>query len=428
MYPELTEEQRFPLLTPKGRKLLHRMRQHPRAPRWNWPNGEQLNAAGLKRVFEFQENLFSQGDCKTLEPPSWIEQHVNHCVTQVPFYRSRAKRGTTFEKIGSFRRQDLAPRVWEFVPDNQPLDELITFSSSGTTGHPTRTPHHPFSAACGVPLIEYALKELHSLTLLRDSEHVAITNFAAYPGAFTTAIVVSYLREAGCVRVNLDTSAWRDPEDRNAYINEWQAPVWLGDPVAFGAAESLEFDHKPSAIVSSIVHLTEGYAAHLSQKYSCPVVDLYAMTEAGIIAARSAEGYCVLAHDVHVEILGEDDKPLPTGAIGEITLTTTRNPFLPLLRYRTGDFGSLHLVNGKRVIRDFAGRSPIEYRSSSGRPIHSMQLNHLLRRHPVRRFAMETVSSDEYELHIQGNVDRSSLEAEVAELFGDNVRVIYDNL
>jgi len=40
MYPELSEEERFPLLTQRGRELLYRMRQHPNAPIWNWPNGE----------------------------------------------------------------------------------------------------------------------------------------------------------------------------------------------------------------------------------------------------------------------------------------------------------------------------------------------------------------------------------------------------
>ncbi len=74
--------------------------------------------------------------------------------------------------------------------------------------------------------------------ILYGSDHVAITNVAAYPGAFTTAIVVSYLNEAGCVRVNLDPSAWRNEGDRERYIDEWKAPVWLGIQLLLGQWKS----------------------------------------------------------------------------------------------------------------------------------------------------------------------------------------------
>lgn len=50
MHPEISEQERFPLLTPAGRKWLHAMRQHPQAPIWNWPNGEQLNEIGRAHV------------------------------------------------------------------------------------------------------------------------------------------------------------------------------------------------------------------------------------------------------------------------------------------------------------------------------------------------------------------------------------------
>lgn len=426
MYPELTEEQRFPILSPEGRKLLYRMRQHPHAPLWNWPNGEQLDAVGLEKVFDFQKRLFSQPRFESLDPPDWLDSFVQNCLSQVPFYRQRSPHGTRFEHIPTFRRADLAPRVWDFVPDNQPLDQLITFSSSGTTGYPTRTPHHPFSSACGVPLIEYALSELHSIRFPRNPEQVAITNIAAYPGAFTTAIVVSYLHEAGCIRVNLDQSAWKAPQDRSAYINHWQAPVWLGDPVALGAIESLDIDHQPKAIVSSIMQLTDAYSSHLSQRYGCPVVDLYAMTEAGIIAAGTPSGHRILPHDLHVEILNADDTPCPPNTTGEIVLTGGRNPFLPLLRYRTGDFGSLSLIDGHRFIVGLSGRTPVDYRSSSGERIHSMQLNHLIRRHCVQRYQMKPQIDGTYRLEIQGNVDQASLLTEVEELFGSNVQVIFE--
>jgi len=71
------------------------------------------------------------------------------------------------------------------------------------------------------------------------------------------------------------------------------------------------------------------------------VLEVYALTEAGIIAVKSDRGHAILPHDLYVEVLDDDGVPCPEGVRGEVTLTGGRNPFLPLLRFRTGDFASL---------------------------------------------------------------------------------------
>jgi phenylacetate-CoA ligase len=275
-------------------------------------------------------------------------------------------------------------------------------------------------------LIEYALRELHGIAIPHGVDQVAITNFVAYPGAFTTAIVVGYLGEAGCVRVNLDPSAWRSLAHRETYINTWKAPIWLGDPVAYGVLEQLDIDHTPQAIVSGILHLSPSYADKLGQRYGCPVLDLYAMTEAGIIAAGTSVGHRILAHDLFVEILDDEDRRCPHGVRGEIALTGGRNPYLPLLRYRTGDHASLNLIDGHRVLIEFEGRQPVEYRSSDGRSIHSMELTRLMRRFPVHRYQMQEISQHRYELLVRGDLDRETFEKEVAKLFGRSTTVVYE--
>ncbi|MFN7292317.1 MAG: hypothetical protein ACK5T6_17160 [Pirellula sp.] len=426
-YPELSEEERFPLLTANGRKLLYRMRQDSNAPIWNWPNGEQLNDSGLSRVNQFADALrqHAEAGSETLDEPSWIDDYVDYCLSEVPFYRRRGRRGLSLQEIPTCGRVDMAPCVWDFVPDSEPLDELITFSSSGTTGHPTRTPHHPYSAACGVPLMEQAVQKFCGVPFPRGSDSTVICNVAAYPGAYTTAIVVAYLQEAGCIRVNLDPSAWRKVEDREAYLNRWAAPIWLGDPVAFGALEKLDIDYKPKAILSSIMHLSPGFAKRLSLKYECPVLDMYAMTEAGIIAVGNESGHRIIPHDLFVEVLDERERRCAPGVRGEIVLTGGRNPYLPLLRYRTGDFASLQIIDGHRALVGLEGREPIEYPIPNGRIIHSMELTRLMRYYPVLQYEMKIVGENSYELHVRGDIDRKALATDLSELFNMSINIIY---
>ena len=420
MYPELNEAERFPLLSQRGRQLLQAMRQHAAAPVWNWPNGEQLDERGLARVNQFGSQLQSPILSNGLAEPVWLEEFKERCLEFVPYYRQRSRPGTSFLDLPTCKRSDLAPRVWQFVPDDEPLDQLITFSSSGTTGHPTRTPHHPFSAACGIPLIEHALQSMHGIEIPKGVENMAITNVAAYPGAYTTAIVVAYLREAGCIRVNLDPSAWRDQEHCQRYLNAWRGKIWLGDPVAFGELEKIDLDYQPQAIVSSIMHLNEGYAQRLSERYNCPVLDMYAMTEAGIIAAREANGHRVLPHDLFVEVLDESGNRCEQGQRGEITLSGGRNPFLPLLRYRTGDYAALRWIDGHRVLVDLVGREPVEYISDSGIVVHSMEIVRVMRQFPVRRYELQPVAGG-YQLSLEGDFDRRALVAKLRQLLGSRL-------
>jgi phenylacetate-CoA ligase len=425
-YPELTEEERFPLLTTNGRSLLHRMRQDANAPIWNWPNGEQLNDRGLLRVNNFAKALRGHLEAgkETLDEPEWIENFVDYCITTVPFYRRRSRRGVALQDIPTCGRVDMAPRAWEFVPDDKSLDELITFSSSGTTGHPTRTPHHPYSAACGIPIMEEAVRTFCTFSFPRGSEEVAICNIASYPGAYTTAIVVAYLQEAGCIRVNLDRSAWRRVDDREIFLNRWAAPIWLGDPVAFGVMEQISIDYRPKVILSSIMHLSPMYANRLALKYDCPVLDMYAMTEAGIIAVGNESGHRIIPHDLFVEVLDERERRCAPGERGEIVLTGGRNPYFPLLRYRTGDFAALQIVDGRRILVGLEGRNQVEYPTPDGRVVHSMELTRLMRRYPVRRYELKTLGEYSYELHLLGDIDLKALASDLNELFRMAIPII----
>jgi phenylacetate-CoA ligase len=203
----------------------------------------------------------------------------------------------------------------------------------------------------------------------------------------------------------------------------------LGDPAAFAAMEKIPFDHGPSAIVSSIMHLSTEQASSLQSRYGCPILDLYAMTEAGIISVGEPRGHRILPHDLFVEILDENDRRCPPGVRGEITLSGGRNPFLPLLRYRTGDWGALGLIDGQRYLLDFVGRQPVEYATHSGRIVHSMELTRLMRRHPVRRYEMNATPAGGYDLTLAGRIDLPSLRSDLEHLFGKTpIRIINESV
>lgn len=412
MYPELSEAERFPLLTPRGRQLLHAMRQDPHAPRWNWPNGEQLDAPGLERVERFARDLNEPHRV----PEGWLQKFADYCVAEVPFHRRRVAGGTPFTAIPTCSRADLASRVWDFVPDSEPLDDLIVFSSSGATGHPAQIPFHPSTAAAGIPLLERALADI-GVSFPRGPEGVALSHLAAYRGAYTTAIVIAYLQEAGCVRVNLHPEAWNQPDDCRTFLDRYAAPVMLGDPQAFESLADIGIEHAPRAMVSSITHLSDALASDLTRRYGCPVLDVYALTEAGIVAVRTPQGHAVLPHDLHVEILDEHDQPVPDGERGEVVLTGGRNPYLPLLRYRTGDFASLARHAGRPLLVDLEGRRPVVFPVGE-RVVHSMEVTRMLRRFPLSQYQLHQDADGNFRFAYRGAASEDDLRSALRDLLG----------
>jgi phenylacetate-CoA ligase len=73
MTEPLTDSERFPLLTESGRQMLHRLREHPHAPKYNYHGGERLTADALERVREYGRRLQSERTgWKEGESPGWL--------------------------------------------------------------------------------------------------------------------------------------------------------------------------------------------------------------------------------------------------------------------------------------------------------------------------------------------------------------------
>lgn len=421
-YPEISEEARFPLLTERGRTFLHRLREDRAAPRWNWPNGEQLDGEGLVRVAQFASTLAEHEPIGPNTKPTWLSDFVSRSLATVPFYRQRSPEDTPLEAIPSCTREDLATRPWAFVPDDQPLDSLIVFSSSGTTGHPAKLPTHPYTAACGLPLLGSALSSI-DIALQPGVDQVALGHVTSYDGAYTTATVMAYLQEAGYLRVNLHPAPWRKQEDREVFLNRWHPPVVLGDPLAFEDLCHLDLKFQPRALISSIATISDGFSRRLQAHFGCPVIDLYALTEAGIVAMRTDQGHVVLPHDIYVEILDEEDNRCGEGERGEVALTGGRNPFCPLLRYRTGDYAALAWHDERPVLVDLEGRDPVMFYSSDRGRVHSMEISRALRSLNLVQYSLGQRDASDFVFDYRGSVDTTELDAQLRSVLGTRCRI-----
>jgi phenylacetate-CoA ligase len=189
----------------------------------------------------------------------------------------------------------------------------------------------------------------------------------------------------------------------------------------------VRLERPPQAIVSSIMHLSEGLAQQLAARYGCPVFDLYALTEAGIVGVRTPHGHAILPHDLYVEILDEHDQPCPHGTRGEITLTGGRNPFLPLLRYRTGDFASLAWHEARAALVGLEGRQPVCFPCGDA-VVHSMEVTRLLRPFSLTQYQLQQDDVGGFRFRYRGAAPEAELRETLHHLLGKPQQLVVEEL
>lgn len=386
--------ERNPLITQAGYALLTRILQSASAPRWNFATGDRVVAEDLPLVESYRRDVRAKRLPGGRHPPAEILARIEALRDRVLLFREHLPLGFDLERdwahVPTCDREDLALRVERLVPWGEDLSRLIVYDTSGTSGHVLRVPHHPLAMAQSHALMEYAL-ERHGVRLEFAEGRVACFNVGAQEARTVVfANVFSVWNQAGFAKLNLSPSEWKGQSAARDFFLEFQPLFLTGDPVGFAEMARWELPANTAALVSTAVALGPGLKRALSERYGCPVIDWYSATETGPVAyaCPEGEGFHVLPHDLFVEVLDEEGFPVAPGGRGEIAVTGGHNPYLPLLRYRTGDWGRLDLTPcpcGETTPRllDLEGREPVFFRSASGAVVNAVDLGRILRDFPV---------------------------------------------
>lgn len=415
----MNDSDRFPLLTEEGRRLLRWMREHPHAPKYTAVCGNRLTADYLRHVQAYEAEL--NASPRGWEPgklPPWLNEFVEMCYRDVPFYRRYGERPPQFTDIPTITRADLSREVWSFVPDPLPLDDLIIYTTSGATGHPLTIPSHPIVGASYTPLYRLALR-MHGVELKAGSGQVCCILVGWQKKAYTYPSITPHQDEAGHIKLNLHPDDWRDPDDRARFLDDCNPELYTGDPIAFAELMKLSLKTRPRALISTAMMLLPGLRQQLEAHFGCPVLDVYSMNETGPIAVLYDGVHVLLQHRLYVEILDPDGEPCPPGVRGEITLTGGLNFFLPLLRYRTNDFARLEFQGNQPVLVDLEGRPPTIYRGTRGQMINTLDVTGVLNQLALPQFTLHQSANGSVHVKVRRTaIDMIQIREALLGLFG----------
>ena len=423
MSDDLTDRERYPTLTPTGQQMLDRLREHPCAPIFRNRSGNRLLAEDVEflRTFE-SEILATRVGWNPNTVPDWIADFVARTFDEVPYYRALGSPPRRLEDLPTVSRGDFAHDIARFVPDSVPVDRLINFRTTGTTGHPLLIASHPRVAGCYLAFHKRALRRF-GVELTYGGDRVGVILLGYQRKCFTYVSVTPLMDESGLAKINLHPDDWRAAADRERYLDAMDPEVYAGDPISFAELLKLPLTTRPKALISVSMALSSGLRKQLEQRLGCPVLDVYSMNEVGPVGVfdATAGGHVLLQPRLFVEILDADGRSVRAGERGEITVTGGFNFCLPLLRYRTGDFGALSFGADGPVIVGLSGRSPLRFRNQAGLWHNNIDISHALGALPLSRFRLHQDSNAGLTLYLPAGEMNSAPDALAAltSLFGD---------
>ena len=383
------DAERFPTLTAHGRRMLDFLRNHPHAPVYRNRSGNRLLAHEVQaqRAYE-AANLAAPVGWTPGAAPDWVAPFVAHVFATVPHYRALGSAPRRLTDVAPVSRADFAADVAQFVPDDVPLERMMHFRTTGTTGHPLLIPSHPVVAARYAAYHKRALARA-GIVPAAGRGQVGVVLLGCQRRCFTYVSVTPAMDESGLAKINLHPNDWRSPDDRARYLDALAPEIVAGDPISFAEylALPLRPERAPRALLSVSMQLLPGLRARLEARFGCPVLDIYSLNEVGPVGVfdAAAGGHVLLQPRLYVEILDPAGRPCAPGQAGEIAVTGGFNFCLPLLRYRTGDFGALACGPDGPVLTGLSGRRPVRY-LARGVWINNIDVTHVLLPFPLSHF------------------------------------------
>ncbi|MFJ7306846.1 phenylacetate--CoA ligase family protein [Peribacillus frigoritolerans] len=286
-----------------------------------------------------------------------------HAITSTEYYKDI--KGKNLLEFPVVNKNIIRDYQNDFLSKKYNKDQLITMSTSGSTG----TPFVCFQNVekkrrVNAEVIYYSEKAGYSvgeslifLRAITDKSqkskfHQWIQN--------ETLIDISNLNELSIENVLLKIEkASNTGSMMLAYASTFDA---FKDYFSRNGVKKTE-KYNIAGIISSSEILFDDTRDAMANVFNCQVFSRYSNQENGIIGQDDEQNNVFILNEANyiIEILKiNEDKPVPEGELGRIVITDLYNYAMPMIRYDTGDIGSIMYIEknrlNKKAISNFAGR------------------------------------------------------------------------
>lgn len=162
------------------------------------------------------------------------------------------------------------------------------------------------------------------------------------------------------------------------------------------------------AIITSAEPLYPWMREKIENVFQCKVFNRYGSREVGDIACERPgyEGLWVAPWGNYIEIVDDNNNPLPPGSEGTILVTCLNNFAMPLIRYKIGDRGILSPLSNssEQILQEISGRTVDIFKTSTGDIVPGgyfvQLLEHVLDKNKIKRTQVIQKNYHQVELKI----------------------------
>lgn len=176
----------------------------------------------------------------------------------------------------------------------------------------------------------------------------------------------------------------------------------------------------------------------LQKQLGIPIVNEYGSSEIGIIAFENADGeWLVNSETLFVEIVDQNNQPVPHGKEGRILITSLDNKAHPFIRYEVGDYGILDEKSTpkKPILKKLIGRTNDVAILPSGKKSPGMTFYSITKKlfgdeGNVKEFIIKQTKSDTFEIEYTSeteltNSEINNIEKEFSNHLEPNLKYIF---
>jgi phenylacetate-CoA ligase len=292
------------------------------------------------------------------------EAILKYHLTNNHFYSSLVSDKTvSWENLPILTKRNLQQPLQERLSTGYTTKNIFKGKTSGSSGHPLTYGKDKYAHAMTWAVFYEAYKQ-HGINLNSSLQ----ARFYGIPLRGKERYLelvkdfVSYRKRFPIFNMNdaiLESFVERFSKDKFEYINGYTSSIVLlarycqiKNRVLKSICPTLKM------VITTSEMLFPDDRLLLEEWLGIPVINEYGASEVGLIAMQNAQGdFEINQQNLYVEVVDEENQPVPEGAIGSILVTDLYNKAHPMIRYKIGDLGSLQtLENGIRVLKDLQGR------------------------------------------------------------------------
>ena len=301
----------------------------------------------------------------------------------------------------------------------EPVERLFPVTTSGSTGQPLRV-FRSVQDQAEVSALWSRVLQAFGHGIFDSQVNISTGRAVARTGP------VALLRRLGVLPEIRHISSF-EPVDRQIEILREKQPHTFSsyaislEMIADALLEQGITDLRPKVVFSAAMPLSDRGRVMAQEAFGVAPLEVYVAAELGTLGWECPEerGILHLNDDMQiVEILDQNDRPLPDGETGQVVVSQLCCQAQPLLRYRLGDLaaripGPCGCGRGLARLSRVQGRTRHVIRTPDGRVLYGMMVSTVVKTFPeVRRWQLRQTATDALRLLV---VPSPSWRPEVAE-------------